>query len=180
MAAKEIAGVSLEEELKDIIRERDEINKDRFDRVIEESVVLDIDGAMAMDEFFKLAARNICSSLKETPEYVVDLLVDREKQSSTVLRPGLAIPHIIVEGREKFIILIARSKGGISFPMQEEKVHTVFVIAGSEDERDFHLRALSAIAQIVQDPHFARKWRLAKNEEAIRDIILLGERKRHK
>jgi mannitol/fructose-specific phosphotransferase system IIA component (Ntr-type) len=55
----------------------------------------------------------------------------------------------------------------------------VFVLAGSADERNFHLRALAAIAQIVQDPHFEEKWMEAKGEEALRDIVLLGERRRH-
>jgi mannitol/fructose-specific phosphotransferase system IIA component (Ntr-type) len=55
----------------------------------------------------------------------------------------------------------------------------VFVIAGTKDERTFHLQTLAAIAQIVQNPNFEKKWLAAKNEEALRDVILLGERKRH-
>jgi hypothetical protein len=46
------------------------------------------------------------------------------------------------------------------------------------DERNFHLRALSAIAQIVQEPHFEEKWMAAEGEEELRDIVLLGERRR--
>ncbi|NQT32778.1 MAG: PTS sugar transporter subunit IIA, partial [Candidatus Omnitrophica bacterium] len=50
----------------------------------------------------------------------------------------------------------------------------------TRDERNFHLRALSAIAQIVQDPRFEKKWMKARSKEALRDIVLLGKRKRQK
>jgi hypothetical protein len=37
-------------------------------------------------------------------------------------------------------------------------VQAVFVLAGTRDDRDFHLRALAGIAQIVQDPAFEKRW----------------------
>jgi len=40
------------------------------------------------------------------------------------------------------------------------------------------LRALAAIAQIAMDPQFEKKWMSAKNEETLRDIVLLGKRRR--
>lgn len=179
VTAREFVDVSLEEELKDIIRERDEITKDRFDKVVEESIVLDMDESIEVEEFFRIISNEISPRLKADPNTVFKLLLDREEQSSTVLSPGLAIPHIIIDGENIFVMLLVRCKGGIIFPLHEEKVHTVFVIAGTRDERNFHLRALSAIAQIVQDSKFERKWQSAKDAEALRDIILLGKRRRH-
>ena len=66
----------------------------------------------------------------------------------------------------------------IVFPDAELPVHDVFVLVGTRDERNFHLKALSAIAQIVQDPAFHGKWMAAKGPEALRDIFLLGDRMR--
>lgn len=179
ITAKELVDVSLEAELKEIIRERDDIIKDRFDGVVEKSMVLDVDKTMVAEDFFKLVAEKISPKLDTSPSVVLRLLLDREEQSSTVLSPGLAIPHIIIDGKHIFLILLARCRKGIIFPGKPQKVRTVFVIAGTRDERNFHLRSLSAIAQIVQDPHFEKKWMKAKDKEALRDIVLLGERKRH-
>ena len=179
IAAKELISVSLESELKEIIRERDEIVKDRFDRIIEESIVLDIDNTMSMEDFFELVAKKIAPPLGVWEATILKLLLEREQVGSTVLSPGLAIPHIIVEGDKAFIILLARCRSGVIFP-DGQKVHTIFVIAGGKKERNFHLRALSSIAQIVQDPHFGKKWMSAKEREALRDLVLLGKRKRHK
>ena len=180
VTAGEFVDVSLEAELKEIIQERGDVIKDRFDGIIEDSVILDIDRSMPAEEFFKLAAEKISQKTGSSPSVILGALLDREEQSSTVLSPGLAIPHIIIEGKHTFVVLLARCKKGIIFPAKAQKVHTVFVIAGTRDERDFHLRALSAIAQIVQETRFEQMWMGAKNEEALRDIILLGERKRQK
>lgn len=117
--------------------------------------------------------------LNVNPSVLLRLLLDREKESSTVLSPGLAIPHIVIDGEHTFDLLLARCKKGIMFSESTQKVQAVFMLIGTRDERNFHLRALSAIAQIVQDPHFEKKWLAAKNKEALRDIVLLGERRRH-
>ena len=77
-----------------------------------------------------------------------------------------------------FDVLIARCKSGVAFSDAHKQVRAIFVIAGSKDERNFHLYSLSAIAQIVQDPHFEKRWTAAQNVDVLRDIVLLGERKR--
>lgn len=178
ITAKELTTHSLESELREIIRERDEIIKDRFDHIIEESVVLDIGQAIPFDEFFKQVASGMSPRLNIESEELFKLLVERERQSSTVLNPNLAIPHIIIEGEHRFDILLARCREGIVFSTKEPTIRAVFVIMGTKDERNFHLHALAAIAQIVRDPHFEAKWTHAKNQEALRDIVLLGERRR--
>ncbi|MBU4129112.1 PTS sugar transporter subunit IIA, partial [bacterium] len=78
----------------------------------------------------------------------------------------------------KFDILLVRCKEGIIFPDIPQPVHTMFVLVGSPDERNFYLRALAAIAQIAQDKDFDKNWLKARNIEELRDIILLAERRR--
>ena len=51
----------------------------------------------------------------------------------------------------------------------------VFVLAGSLDERPFHLRALAALAGIVQDTEFETHWLAARDSASLRDILLLGK-----
>ncbi len=178
ITAKELTTYSLESELKEIIRERDEIIKDRFDEIIEKGSLIDIKQSTKLEDFFKLVADEMSPRLDVGPRELVKLLIEREKQSSTVLSPYLAIPHIILEGQHKFDILVARCRDGIFFSEREPNVHAVFVIMGTKDERNFHLYSLAAIAQIVRDPKFEKKWSDAKNKDILRDIILLGERRR--
>lgn len=178
VTARELREATLPDELKEIIVERDEIVEDRFDRVINGCTILDLEKGLSMEEFFKTASDSLAERLKTDAKSVYTLLLEREKESSTAIRPGLAIPHIIVEGQGKFEILLARCREGIVFPNTESKVQIVFLLAGSKDERNFHLRALAAIAEIAQATDFDIKWLQARNAEELRHIILLAERKR--
>ena len=106
-------------------------------------------------------------------EKIVELLFAREHDSSTVIQPGLAIPHIIVDGENIFELGLVRCKGGIIFSELNPPVHTAFVLLGSNDERNFHLKALVAIAHLVQLKEFKTLWANATNEGQLRDIISL-------
>ncbi len=178
VTAKELTTYSLEAELKELIRERDNIIKDRFDHIVESAVVLDIDKKISVENFFDIVADALSKRLDMELTDLHQLLLDREKESSTVLSPGLAIPHIIIQGEHKFDILLARCREGIIFSEDRPSIHAVFVLIGTKDERNFHLFALSAVAQIVQDPQFDKHWSTAKSKEGLRDIVLLGKRKR--
>ena len=178
ITAKEITTRSMENELREIIRERDEIVKDKFDELVEKASVLDFDEKLTRDDFFQNVAATLYKPLKLSESEVLDKLTERENQSTTALTTFLAIPHIIVEGEHSFSLLVARCKNGIHFSEDNPDVKAVFVLAGSLDERPFHLRALAAVAGIVQDPHFEEKWIAARDEHSLRDILLLGKRKR--
>lgn len=177
---KKIASSTLVSELKGILVQRDDIVEDRFDKLISKCEILDIEESMTAEEFFKIIAEHLSNRQNINADMLYDLLIKREEQSTTALQPGMAIPHIIIEGNKKFDILLARCIEGIIFSEDLPPVNTVFVLIGSRDERNFHLRALMSIAQIVQDPSFERRWLKAKNIEDLRNIILLSERKRDK
>jgi APA family basic amino acid/polyamine antiporter len=145
---------------------------------VEKAVVLDYEKVMTRDEFFRRAARALAGKLKMDQSAVLTLLEKREKESSTALTPFWAVPHIIIKGRNKFHLLIARNKKGIRFSDEMPLIKCVFILIGTKDERNFHLRALSSIAQIIQNPKFEEIWLAARRKESLRDAILLGKRMR--
>ena len=57
-------------------------------------------------------------------------------------------------------------------------MQVVFVLVGTRDERNYHLRALMSIAHIVQEPDFVKRWLAAPKTEHLRDLLLLSKRKR--
>jgi basic amino acid/polyamine antiporter, APA family len=178
ITAKELTTHSLEEELKGIIRERDKIQKDRFDELVEQCKILDMETKTDLKEFFKLTAGELSDSLDISHKELYKLFIEREKESPTSINPDIAIPHIIIEGEKHFDVLLARCKNGIVFGKDFPSVKAVFALVGTRDERNFHLRALASIAQIVSSKDFMTRWMRAKNKEDLRDIVLLGERKR--
>ena len=56
-------------------------------------------------------------------------LIDREEQSSTVLLPEVAFPHIYCDDIQVPVISIGQSKKGIDFnSVYGEKIHCIFLI----------------------------------------------------
>ncbi len=179
ITAKEFASGELENELKDIIFERDNIVKDRFDELLEDAIYFDFAQNVTFTDFLNVVSRELSGSTGLSAEFIRKLILKREEQGSTVIRKGIAIPHIILPDTEHiFKMAIARSITGITFPEIEEPVHAVFVLAGSLNERNFHLIVLSAIAQIIQSEKFEENWYNAKDVERIKDLLLLGKRRR--
>ncbi len=178
IVSKDIYRSQLEEELKEIALERDEVTHDRFDRLIKDCEILDLEGPIPAEQLFRRSAEALASRLDIDQQKLLDLFAQREAESSTVIQPGLAIPHIIVEGHKRFDILPIRCKEGVTFPGHDEPVRVAFILVGSRDERNYHLRALMAIAHIVQEDQFVERWLSAPEAEHLRDILLLSGRKR--
>jgi len=168
----------LEAELSRVVRERDQVLEDRFDRLIQECEILDLEGSPTRDEMFEAVGEHLARGLPLTVAETVKLLKHREDVSPTVIRPGLAIPHLIAEGLGAFRIVLARCRQGITFTEGQPPVRVVFVMAASPAERNFYLRALMAIAEIAQDSEFDGKWLQAGTVEALRGVVLAAERRR--
>jgi APA family basic amino acid/polyamine antiporter len=175
---RELVTGTLEEELRELSLERDEVTLDRFDKIIKECPVLDIKEKIGLDELFKIAGEELAESVKVDSKYIYRALKEKEEENSTAITPDLAIPHIITDGEHKFEILLARSKEGIEFSESAPKVHAIFVLLGTRDERNFHLYSLSAIAQVAGDPEFISRWMKARDKQGLRDVVILGKRLR--
>ena len=175
---RELKTVTLENELRDILLERDDIIEDRFDELIRGCEILDIQVEEKAETIFRRISAIMAERLG-TDEYVLfEKFLHREAEGSTVVQPGFAIPHIVVEGESKFDILLVRAREGIIFPHAPDPVRIMFILAGSKDERNYHLRALMAIAQIAQEKHFEQRWLAARDTQGLRNLILLSTRKR--
>ncbi len=175
--------VDLEKELLNILIERNEIVEDRFDEIIRKATILDLDKSLTREELFSLLSKRISEKWNIAEEQIEKKLKEREEESSTLIYPGIAvphaIPHIIIEGEHCFDIFVVRAKHGIKWNEEDETVYTVFCLMGSKDERNFHLRALAAIAQIIQNVDFNIEWMKARNVKELRSVLLLSQRKRH-
>jgi len=88
IVSRQIYRGRLEEELKQIALERDEVTDDRFDRLIRGCEIVDLDRSVSADELFEIAAARLASRIGVGPEKLLDLLRRREEQSSTIISPG--------------------------------------------------------------------------------------------
>ncbi|MBN1593505.1 MAG: amino acid permease [Candidatus Coatesbacteria bacterium] len=180
VTSQALADDSLESELRKIVHERDEIVEDRFDRLVKLAEVIDIQGPISSQEMLAEAAKRLAPRFEASESDLHNLFLQREHESSTEVGEGIAIPHVIIDGEHLFDIILVRCKDGISFSTSATPVHTAFVLVGSRDERNYHLRALMAIAQIVQEPGFKERWLESTSPEQMKNTMLLSKRKRAK
>ncbi len=174
---KKLTSTKLEKELKNILKERDYIIEDRFDKIVKKSLVFDFDEEISYEELYKIIAKALEKRLNISEKEIFDKLMEKENKFSSVISNELAIPHIIVDGENFFDIVLVRGKKGIIFP-GNKKVSVVFILIGTLDERNFHLKSLAAIAQIINDKNFLKRWKQAKDKKILRDIVILSKRQR--
>ena len=180
ITSKKIVSGHLESELRQVIRERDSIVMDNFDRMVSGCPVIDLDKNMEADELFAVISDALAERLDTDKDKLLKLFTDRERQCSTAIIPGIAIPHIVLEESNAFDMAVVRARQGVTFPCSDndEPVRIIFAIAGSIEKRTFHLQTLANIAQIASDGRIFEKWLDAKGEQGIRDLILLSKRLR--
>ncbi|MDC7221380.1 MAG: amino acid permease [Spirochaetales bacterium] len=178
VVSSEVRDGSLHNELTTILRERDNIEDDRFDGLIRNAIILDIKREISRDELSEKIAQAFSLRMDIPMDKIRQKLEERESDSSTAISDDLAIPHIVLDEDAGFDIVVVRLKEGVQFTEDRNNIRIVFALAGAKGERNFHLQALMAIAQIVQSPDFVKKWDAAEKEEDLRGLILLAERRR--
>ena len=176
---KEMFHEDIEAELFEILQHREEIMEDFFDKNVKSGIAIDLDKKINKDEFLKLISEKLASRIGQSKEEIYEEFIEREKVSSTNISKGIAIPHIIIPGKDRFQLALVRAKKGIQWEEDREPVRAVFVLIGSLDRRDTHLKALMAVSQIVQNDEFFSSWESAENSEELKSIIMLMPRKRH-
>lgn len=170
----------LEEELRDIIHEREEIELDHFDHLIKNSNFIDIDQLLSLEELFAIEAGYLAKDLKLSEEDLIKLLRKREEQSCTAINHFTAIPHVVLDREDIFKMVVLRCSEGVNFGIGSERVRAIFLFISGKNLSRQHLQTLASIASIVRHEEFEDKWLEAENENYLRDVILLSERKRFK
>ena len=170
----------LDEELREILIERDNITEARFERKIKDCVVLDIKKFLPPGEFSHHVASHLSKRLNMKEEDLYKKLKNREKRSNIIVRKGFAVISFHIRGHNKFEIALVRSKKGAYFIDKSPYVHAAFIIVSSNDEQNFYMHSLMWMVQIAEGIDFEKEWMDAKNKKELREIILKSWKKRDK
>jgi mannitol/fructose-specific phosphotransferase system IIA component (Ntr-type) len=84
----------------------------------------------------------------------------------------------MIKGRDKFEIIIVRTKKGIILADNGAPVHAFFIIVSSPDKKSLYLHTMMWIIQIAEEADFGEEWINAKDHEELRAIFLKAWRKR--
>jgi mannitol/fructose-specific phosphotransferase system IIA component (Ntr-type) len=168
----------VDEELREILIDRDNITEKRFEELIKKSEVIDIDKLLHPDELAHLISNKLSEKLNINEDKLYKILRKKERDSNIIIHPGVAILSHTIKGRDKFEILFIRSKKGLLISDNVDPIYAFVIIVASSDLKNFYNHSLMWIVQIADKIDFKDEWINAKDKEIIKDIILTSWKQR--
>jgi nitrogen PTS system EIIA component len=109
---------------------------------------------------------------------VFEVLLERERISTTAIGEGVAIPHGKLRGVERVLGIFARSLEGVDFAsLDGAPTHLFFVLIAPENAAADHLKALARISRLLKDPTFRSRLIDGKTRQEIFEIIAQEDQK---
>lgn len=108
----------------------------------------------------------------DVAEEIIQKLIDREKQGSTGIGKGIAVPHIKHPSIDGIMGCIGCSKKGLDFDsLDKAPVYSVILLLSPPDNPDRHLEAMETIFGHLQKDMFRKFLRQAETTEAVLDLL---------
>lgn len=103
---------------------------------------------------------------------VLEVLLERERISTTAIGEGVAIPHGKLAGVERVLGVFARSAEGVDFAsLDGAPTHLFFVLIAPENAAADHLKALARISRLLKDEVFRRRLMAGRSSPELYAII---------
>ena len=109
---------------------------------------------------------------------VLEVLLERERISTTAIGEGVAIPHGKLPGVERVLGVFARSPEGVDFAsLDGGPSHLFFVLIAPENAAADHLKALARISRLLKDEAFRCRLMEGRTSQEIFQIIAEEDQK---
>jgi len=109
---------------------------------------------------------------KSTREDVIKAVVKREREASTGIGKGVAVPHIKHRGVKDVVAVIGLSSAGIDFSaLDEQPVYSVILLISPVDNPDRHLQAMETVFRHLQNERFRKFLRQCRTPEKVEDLL---------
>ena len=105
-------------------------------------------------------------------DYLVKVLMERERLGSTGIGEGIGIPHGKVKDLESLVLGFGLSKKGVDFDsMDGQPAYIFFLLLTPENSTGLHLKLLARISRILKNDPFKQKLLQATHRDEIYSII---------
>ena len=175
----------LDVELRSILKEKGLREKDPFEQVVAEAPVLDIkEGSHSFEEVMRDISKKVIATMPEKAQELEERFEEVLRMGPMPIAPGVSLPHMHMPGIEHPLLVIARCAEGIVpspgehsvSEYEDETIYALFMLISEEENARQHLRMLAQLAVCVDAEDFVGQWRMARNEQALKEILLRDER----
>ena len=103
---------------------------------------------------------------------ILDAVLSREREGSTGLERGIAIPHAKCDAVERLSVAIGISREGVDFDAQDGKPsYLFFLMVAPSTESGPHVQAIAKIVKMIKVERFRERMLAAKTPEEALDVI---------
>lgn len=111
------------------------------------------DEPLEKETAMRLLLSECCRRIKTLPEEEAwHALIQRERQGSTFLGEDVALPHARLARLEQAVVGLGLAKQGVSEPATGRSVRIVFLLLSPVSPPEVHVRHLSLISRLSQQP----------------------------
>ena len=105
-------------------------------------------------------------------EEIIKAAIKREKEASTGIGKGVAIPHIKHPSVKNVVAAIGQSSSGIDFSsLDKQPVYSVILLISPMDNPDKHLQAMENVFKHLQQEKFRKFLRQSETASQIEDLL---------
>ena len=166
----------LDIELRSILREKGLREADPFEQIVADAYFLDLkQGEREFGEVIDVVSGIVTSQMPERGPELQPCFQEVKQMGPMSIAKGVALPHMHFKGLEHPLMVIVRSRDGIRH-YNEAPIYAMFLLISEEENARQHLRMLAQLAVCVDTADFITLWRSAKNEQALKEILLRDER----
>ena len=139
-----------------------------------QQVILDLPGEVCSEATAAIIDHLIREHLLDPSlrDEVLELLKERERQISTGIGSGVAIPHAFSDSVEKVVAVFARSCNGVDFEsLDNAPVNFIILFIVPKKEYNMHLQTLAAIARMFNNCEVRQQLMDADTVSEVLDIF---------
>ena len=172
----------LEQELREILKEKGVRSADPFEKLVASSAVLDKEGGAPFSGLVEEASGVLAEELGLPAEELRKGFLEGTATGLTPVSHGVALPHLRLAAIPGPRMVLVRARTGIEIdieteapPPADQPIQAAFFLASPEGRPGQHLRILAQIAGRVDDDSFLAEWLAAEDAQALREVMLRDE-----
>jgi PTS system fructose-specific IIA component/PTS system nitrogen regulatory IIA component len=145
-----------------------------MDIIVEEAVVAELE-ATDRDGVLREMVRSLGRAKKITARHadeIVASLAEREKQGTTGIGKGVAVPHTKHDGVKEIVATVARSAKGVDFgSLDQQPVHLFFMVLSPAGKNQEYLKAMDRIFRHLNKDNFRKFLRQAPGRDEVLRLL---------
>lgn len=175
----------LNEEFREIVKEKGLREEDPYDQLISEADLLDVTPGTTYEEVVHRAARLLAKRVAMEAQEIEDRFRETGGRGDVPLSRVMALVHFRDDRVEHSAMVMVRAEAGIEValspeeldqPAQSQEVFALFLLISPEEKPGQHLRILTHLAERVEDETFAQAWRRLRNPHNLKQALLRASR----